>query len=64
MLTTSDERDAQEQLIKSVEKGLGFVVVQFGPERQSHRLLKLTYIHRRDVAKFVSVTAQTKARQL
>jgi predicted dinucleotide-binding enzyme len=64
MLTTRDEHEAQEQLIKPVEKGLGFVVVQFGPERQSHRLLNLTYIHRRDVAKFVPVTVQTKARQL
>ena len=64
MLTRIDEREAREQLIKSVEKGWRAVAVQFGPERQSHRLLNLTYMHRRDVAKFVPVTEQTKAHQL
>ena len=58
VLTRSDEREKQEQLIKSVE---GFVVVQFCPERLSQCLLNLTYIHGRDIAKSMPVHGTNKS---
>lgn len=56
--------EAHQQLIKSREKGLGFVVVEGGLEQQLQGLLNLMNMYQRHNAKCLPATAQTKAHQL
>jgi hypothetical protein len=64
MLRTKEEREEQQQLIKSRVKGLGFAVLEVGLKQQSRRERKLMNIYGHHSAKYLPVTAQTKAYQL
>jgi hypothetical protein len=64
MLRTKEEREEQQQLIKSRGKGLGSAVLEGGLKQQSRRELKLMNMDGRHSSKCLSVKALTKVCRL